>query len=304
MTTVVSMIPKFDIHTSKNDLLIKLSAFNPYPEKAGQGFLVSRVSHPMTNPAMWIKYLSSGQVYYVHAPLSYPIAEVTLPEEELESKVPCYSERWMSLDQFMSGLSRDLVESECFAKANLEPSVRRSVVAWYSHGLPLFKSPQAAHLSIVKEALRLIETCDYHTAFCFVDYACRTGAYTIDGGHYSDPSFAVFEYTGRELAWEAVPSLRIQHFAQYHVRGRADVFYDTAQEVQGFCILSTRLKALNGLKSQYRGVELDHFSPVIAHTEMSLRDVVQKLMQKRGLRPGITYYDEALGFFAGNGISL
>ncbi|KKT43087.1 MAG: hypothetical protein UW64_C0002G0042 [Microgenomates group bacterium GW2011_GWC1_44_37] len=294
----------FDIHTSKDDLLTKLSAFNPYPEKAGQGFLVSRTSHPMTNPAMWIKYLSSGQVYYVHAPLSYPIAEVTLPEEEQESKVPCYYEKWMSLDDYVLGLSRNLVDSECFSKAKLGRSVQRSVVAWYSHGLPLFKSPPEAHLSIVKEALRLIEEGDYHTAFCFVDYACRTGAYTIDGEHYSDPSFAVFEYTGRELAWEAVPSLRIQHFAQYHVRGRADVFYDTAHEVQSFCILSTRLMALRRLRVQYEGVAREHFDSVISLFERFLCDVVQKLMNKRGLQHGITYYDEVLAFLSKNDISL
>ena len=154
MSNLTAQINFFDINTTPEQILTSVSGFNPFPSKATKGILVSCINHPMPNPALWIKYLSTGEIYYVHLPISYEIDEVSVDGPLPESKVPNYGDgpTWMSFDNFFRNLGGDFINSEFFKHSNFDASVEKSVVERMSPaGLPIFRTPRDSYRHIVKQ---------------------------------------------------------------------------------------------------------------------------------------------------------
>ncbi|MBO0796622.1 MAG: hypothetical protein J2P36_37535, partial [Ktedonobacteraceae bacterium] len=178
-----------------------------------------------------------------------------------------------------------------------------AVVREYMAGAPVFYEAEEAHLRIVREAFSLVQSGDFYTAWCFVDFACRTGAYVIAGKSYSKPSFAVFEYTGRELAWKACPAILADHLAAVYDEGKWNVVNDTAHEVQGLLLVETRGRALDEALSHYAGAAFEYLNVERRRNLRRKDDIIQKLTAKSS-EQGESYYTQALRFLAEHQIRL
>lgn len=308
-------LPEFTITTSKEDILTLRSGFNPLPEKASKGISVWSLQHPTTNPLVMIRYEATGEMYDTDIPLSYPDNEIRTPKLLAKEPQPFIGQdgerfgHWMTTDEFMAGLSEDLVQKE-EGNGDIIPFLNEAVVKRYvslegGTKQPVFETPDDAYIKIVQGATKALEQGKWREAAGMVAYGSRVGAYRIDGQQYSDEAYAVFDYTGRQLAFDAVPSLSRDVPDATKDRGRWDVVSDTASEIQSLIGATVREKALEAALSEYGGspVAKGHIQKALEYTKARKTNAEQKLADKKSLG-GTAYLDQAKQYFSANDVSV
>jgi len=308
-------LAKFTITTSKEDILSQRSGFNPLPEKAGKGISVWSLRRPTTNPLVIIRYENTGEMYDTHLPLSYPDKDVPVPTplaKEPEPYIGQDRERigsWIPMDEFMVGLSEELVRKE-EGEGDITPFLNEAVVKRYAtleggKRQPVFETPDDAYIKIVKGATTALEQGKWREAAGLVDYGHMVGAYIIDGQPYSHEAYQVFDYTGRQLAFDAVPSLNRDVPEAKQDRGKWDVVSDTASEIQSLVGSTIRERALRTALQEYQEspVARGHLQTTLELVSAQKARTEQKLADKKSLG-GTPYLDQVKEYFVANGISL
>lgn len=315
-TKVPAELALFTIDTSMDDILTKRSAFNPYPEQAAEGILVSNGMHPTGNPLMWIKYIGTGNVYAAQEPISYPIKEFNAPELEDETAAPVHyredgtpiGERWITFDQFFKGISLDVVERAMFQLSEFKDAIALAVVSMFDQdNKPIFRKPSEAYLAIVQQSLERIENGQFATAWALVDAGFNVGDYEVNGKNYGDPAWGVFKYHGRDLVAEACPYAFLDYPEAIGRPGLHSVLNDVASEVHAWVVSSIQVRALALALQQYNGVARDHIVRVLESAEQRRTKAISKLSARVSKHADTTtgnYYMQAVGYFLARGITF
>lgn len=306
-------LKKFEISTSKEDILTLVSEFNPYPEKAKNGLLIWSMSHPTTNPLVIIKYPATGEVFHTSVPLSYPTAEeinIPIPSEE---EPPVYTTeegethgRWLTLDEYMAGLSSDFVRSAMFKGADLE-KVCRSMVHHYemdNEGQPVFELPPTAFIKLVQAAFKLLDEGDYHTAAVMIDFGTHTGAYVIGKNRYFDEASEVFEYATWQLALDVCPVLFADEPKGSQRRGIWTSVNDVAGEIRCLADSTVRETALRqALAVETHFPQRSHLTSELEHEKARRKRIIESL-NNRVSKSGENYLTIVRRFYWDNNIIL
>ena len=308
-------LPEFTITTSREDILTKRSGFNPLPEKAGKGISVWSLQHPTTNPLVMIRYEETGEMYDTHIPLSYPDTEIRTPKPLASEPKPYIGQGgeqigdWMSMDRFMVGLSEDLLRKE-EGQGDMTPFLNEAVVKRYvtlegGKRQPVFETPDDGYIKIVQGATKALDQGKWREAASLVNYGHRVGAYTVDGQQYSDEAYQVFDYSGRQLAFDAVPSIATDVPGVKQDRGRWDIVSDTASEIQSLIGTAIRERALQVALQEYgtNPTAKGHIETTLDLVRTWKVNTEQKLAEKKSLG-GTTYLDQVKQYLSANGVSL
>lgn len=313
--TLPAQLPEFSITTSREDILSQRSGFNPLPEKANKGISVWSIQHPTSNPLVMIRYEATGEMYDADVPLSYPDNEVRVPQPLAKEPQPYIMQdgkrigSWLSMDQFMIGLSEDLVRKE-EGQGDMTPFLNEAVVKQYASfedgkRQPVFETPDDAYVKIMKGATQALGQGKWREAAILVNYGHRVDAYTIDGQQYSDEAYQVFDYSCRQLAFDAVPSLSTDVPGAKKNKGMWDVVSDTASEIQSLVGATVREKALTVALQEYESspVAKGHIQTTLELVKGWKANAEQKLTEKKSLG-GTAYLNQVKQYFSASGVTL
>lgn len=315
-TKMEAELTKFTINTSIEDILTQRSSFNPFPEQAKQGMLVSRSQHPTGNPMMWIKYLATDNVYYVTLPISYEVEEFHVPEILEETAAPSYeledgtkTERWMPFEDFFFSISRDVVNDAFFEESNFEDALGLAAVRMFdSEGEPVFYEPSKAYVEIVREAFTRLDKGELATAWAIIHVGFNIGAYVIGGERYHDAAYDVFEYTYNNLVEHACPIAVLDNPECVNKRGIHTVLDEVSGEVHSLVVSTLKVRILIKALENSEGVAHDHFERMLEIFEANRRKVQMKLAARSSelVKGSVAsnYYVQAVGYFMANGIVL
>lgn len=215
------------------------------------------------------------------------------------------------MDEFMFGLSEDLVRKE-EGEGDITPFLNKAVVKRYATleggKRPVFETPDDAYIKIVKGAITALEQGRWREAAGLVDYGHRVGAYRMDGQQYLHEAYQVFDYTGRQLAFDAVPSLNrdVPEAKQAKQdRGKWNVVSDTASEIQSLVGSTIRERALQTALQEYQEspVARGHLQTTLKLVSAQKARTEQRLADKKSLG-GTPYLDQVKEYFVANGIFL
>ncbi len=307
-------LPQFSITTSQEDILSKISSFNPFPEKASQGISVWSNHYLTSNAGVTIRYEATGEMYQTSVPVAYAENEVRISPlyaapEPFTGVDGQQIGSWHTLDQFMQYLSRDLVEDEEHSR-DISPILNDAVVKRFvtdedGKQEPVFETPDDAYVKIVRGAVQALGEGKWREAAALTNYGYRVGEYTIDGSRYKSEASKVFEYTTRELAFDAVPSLKLDSGMIMQDTGLADLAYKTAGDVTQLIRITVREQALLAALEEF-----SHSPVAIGHIETTLLMIrtwkadYEDQLSKQKSPGGITYLDQFKQYLAANGIAL